>query len=132
MSVQASPYQEPVLFKTLLLGLEVLDVELGILDAVLTFSVSGDLHLDGPIAFLMYLGRENRVRSCRPGEEVSEPGRKGKDGVSLLVVVVVDVGGWRKAHQCGAAVLQYTLRGAWRPIHWRSAEPSRLAGIGCC
>jgi hypothetical protein len=114
LSLHFSHFQLPLtsslcLFKALLLSLKVFDAELGVIDVMLAFLISGDLGLNGPIAFLTYLGREDRIRSGQTGKEVGEPGRKGEDGVSLLIVIIVDVGDGIKLTNVGLLTLSILL-----------------------
>jgi hypothetical protein len=75
------------LFESSLLGVEVADAELGILDVVLAVAVTRNFCCKRPIVLLQEGSLHGGIRNSRPLEYVNEPGGKGDNGVGIVFVL---------------------------------------------
>jgi hypothetical protein len=74
-------------FESPLLGMEVLDAELGVLDVVLAITVARNFCRKRPIVLFQKGSLHGGIRNSWPLEYVDEPGGEGNDGVGVIFVL---------------------------------------------
>jgi hypothetical protein len=74
-------------FKSPLLGMEVSDAELGVLDVVLAVAVMRNFCCKCPIVLFQEGSLHGGIRNSRPLEYVDEPGGEGNNGVGVVFVL---------------------------------------------
>jgi hypothetical protein len=74
-------------FESPLLGMEVSDAELGVLDVVLAVAVARNFCRKRPIVLFQEGSLHGGIRNSRPLEYIDEPGGEGDNGVGVVFVL---------------------------------------------